>query len=63
MSVSIIDLENRKAKKKKKTSIKLFCELDLELPYLIGIMVFFKYWIPLEAVTRWKEDPNPTHVI
>ena len=26
-------------------------------------MVFFKYWIPLEAVTRWKEDPNPTHVI
>lgn len=55
----MINLENREGKgETKKTSINLFCEQHLELPYLSGIMTFFKYWIPLEAVTRQK-TPTP----
>ena len=63
ISVSIIDLEKWEGKEKEKTRVNLFCELDLELPYLIDIMVFFKYWILLEVVTRQKEDPSPTQII
>ena len=55
----MIDLEKREGREKE-ARVSLFCEMDLEFLYLIGVMVFFKHGMPLNSVARQKEDPDPT---
>lgn len=63
MSLCLVDFFFKCEERKKKSKVSLSCELDLEMPYLMGSTVFFKCWILLNAITGQKEDTNPPQKI